>query len=101
MVRGKVWSTPCLLRLLRERLSGVPLIIDAGIGAPSHAAQALEMGFDAVLLNSAVSQASDQAAWRRRSRRPSKRVRTAQLAGVMAKQDFAVATTPIAGRCRS
>jgi thiazole synthase len=37
----------------------VVLIIDAGIGAPSHAAQALEMGFDAVLLNSAVSQSPD------------------------------------------
>ncbi|MDO5686824.1 MAG: thiazole synthase [Neisseria sp.] len=43
------------LRLLRERLSEVPLIVDAGLGLPSHAAQVMEWGFDGVLLNSAVA----------------------------------------------
>ena len=37
----------------------MPLIVDAGIGAPSHAAQAMEMGFDGVLLNTAVAKAGD------------------------------------------
>lgn len=43
------------LRVLRERLPDVPLIIDAGLGLPSQAAQVMEWGFDAVLLNTAVS----------------------------------------------
>ncbi|HEY2036729.1 MAG TPA: thiazole synthase, partial [Steroidobacteraceae bacterium] len=47
------------LKALRARFSEVPLVVDAGIGVPSHAAQALELGFDAVLINTAVSQARD------------------------------------------
>lgn len=45
------------LRTLRERLPDTPLIIDAGLGAPSQAAEAMEMGFDGVLLNTAVAKA--------------------------------------------
>ena len=55
---GQGLINPYALRTLRARLPDAILIIDAGIGAPSHAAQAMEMGFDAVLLNSAVSQAA-------------------------------------------
>ena len=94
---GQGLVNPFALRLLRERLSDVPLIIDAGIGAPSHAAQALEMGFDAVLLNSAVSQASDPVRMAAAFEAAIEAGRTARLAGVMAKQDFAVATTPVTG----
>ena len=94
---GQGLVNPFALRLLRERLSDVPLIIDAGIGAPSHAAQALEMGFDAVLLNSAVSQASDPVRMAAAFKAAIEAGRTARLAGVMAKQDFAVATTPVTG----
>ncbi len=47
------------LTRMREKFSDVKLIIDAGIGAPSHACFAMELGFDAVLLNSAVSQSGD------------------------------------------
>ena len=47
------------LRALRAHFPEVPLIIDAGLGVPSHAAQALELGFDAVLINTAVAQARD------------------------------------------
>ena len=47
------------LQTLRARFPEVPLVVDAGIGLPSHAAQALELGFDAVLINTAVSQARD------------------------------------------
>ena len=94
---GQGLVNPFALRLLRERLPDVPLIIDASIGAPSHAAQALEMGFDAVLLNSAVSQASDPVRMAAAFRQAIEAGRTARLAGVMAKQDFAVATTPVTG----
>ena len=85
------------LRLLRERLPDVVLIIDAGLGAPSHAAQALEMGFDAVLLNSAVSQSPDPVRMAGAFRLAIEAGRAAYRAGVMARQDFAVATTPVTG----
>jgi len=85
------------LRTLRERLPDTTLIIDAGIGAPSHAAQALEMGFDAVLLNSAVAQARDPVAMARAFRLAIEAGRLARGAGVMATQDFAVASTPVGG----
>lgn len=94
---GQGLVNPFALRLLRERLPGVVLIVDAGIGAPSHAAQALEMGFDAVLLNSAVSQASDPVRMAGAFRRAIEAGRAAYRAGVMARQDFAVATTPVTG----
>ena len=55
---GQGLLNPWALRTLRARLPDVTLIVDAGIGAPSHAAQAMELGFDAVLLNSAVAQAA-------------------------------------------
>jgi thiazole synthase len=83
------------LRTLRERLPGTTLIIDAGIGAPSHAAQALEMGFDAVLLNSAVAQARDPVAMAAAFRQAVQAGRLAWRAGVMAPQDFASASTPV------
>src|SRR5260370_3839558 len=50
---------PKALRELRERLPDVPLIVDAGLGLPSHACQVMEWGFDGVLLNTAVSRAVD------------------------------------------
>ncbi len=94
---GQGLINPFALRTLRERLPGVVLIVDAGIGAPSHAAQALEMGIDAVLLNSAVSQASDPVRMAGAFRQAIEAGRTAYREGVMAKQDFAVATTPVTG----
>jgi len=83
------------LRTLRERLPDTTLIIDAGIGAPSHAAQALEMGYDAVLLNSAVAQARDPVAMATAFRHAVQAGRLARRAGVMAAQDFACASTPV------
>ena len=94
---GQGLINPYALRVLRERLPDAVLIIDAGIGAPSHAAQALEMGFDAVLLNSAVSQAREPVAMARAFRLAIEAGRTARRAGVMAAQDFAVASTPVGG----
>jgi thiazole synthase len=94
---GQGLVNPFALRLLRERLPDVVLIIDAGIGAPSHAAQAMELGYDAVLLNSAVSQSPDPVRMAAAFGQAIEAGRTAYLAGVMAKQDFAVATTPVVG----
>ena len=94
---GQGLLNPFALRTLRERLPGATLIIDAGIGAPSHAAQAMELGFDAVLLNSAVAQAREPVAMARAFRLAIEAGRTARAAGVMAQQDFAVASTPVGG----
>lgn len=85
------------LRRLRERLPKATLVIDAGLGAPSQAAQALELGFDAVLLNSAVSQARDPVAMAAAFRAAVQAGRQAWRAGLMAPQDFAVASTPVGG----
>lgn len=93
---GQGLLDPHALRTLRERLPDATLIVDAGIGAPSHAAQALEMGFDAVLLNSAVAQARDPVAMAGAFRQAVEAGRAAWRAGVMAPQDFAVASTPVA-----
>ena len=94
---GQGLINPFALRTLRERLPDVVLIVDAGIGAPSHAAQALEMGYDAVLLNSAVSQSPDPVRMAGAFRQAIEAGRAAYRAGVMTRQDFAVATTPVTG----
>ena len=73
------------------------LIVDAGIGRPSDAAQAMELGLDGVLLNTAVAQAIDPVRMARAFRQGIKAGRLAFEAGVMAKQDMAVASTPVAG----
>jgi thiazole synthase len=94
---GQGLLNPWALRTLRQRLPDAVLIVDAGIGAPSHAAAALEMGFDAVLLNSAVAQARDPVAMAGAFADAVRAGRTAFTAGVMAQQDFAVASTPTGG----
>lgn len=94
---GQGLLNPFALRTLRERLPEATLIIDAGIGAPSHAAQALELGFDAVLLNSAVAHAREPVAMATAFRLAIEAGRGAWRAGVMAAQDFAVASTPVGG----
>ncbi|MCY4753728.1 thiazole synthase [Pelomonas aquatica] len=95
---GQGLLNPFALRTLRERLPGVPLIVDAGIGAPSHAAQAMELGFDGVLLNSAVAQAGDPIRMAAAFGQAIAAGRLGYEAGVMARQDMAVASTPVGGR---
>ncbi|PZP29947.1 MAG: thiazole synthase [Roseateles depolymerans] len=95
---GQGLLNPFALRTLRERLPGVPLIVDAGIGAPSHATQAMELGFDAVLLNSAVAQAGDPVRMAAAFGHAIAAGRMGYEAGVMASQDMAVASTPVGGR---
>jgi thiazole synthase len=94
---GQGLINPWALRTLRARLPGVALIVDAGIGAPSHAAQAMELGFDAVLLNSAVAQAREPVRMARGFAQAIEAGRLAFEAGVMAPQDMAVASTPVSG----
>jgi thiazole synthase len=95
---GQGLLNPFALRTLRARLPGVPLIVDAGIGAPSHAAQAMELGFDAVLLNSAVAQAGDPVKMARAFRLAIEGARLGYEGGPIAPQSMAVASTPVTGR---
>ena len=95
---GQGLLNPHALRTLRSRLPDVPLVVDAGIGSPRDAVQAMELGFDAVLLNSAVAQSHDPVAMARAFKLGIESGRIAWEAGIMARQDMAVATTPVTGR---
>jgi len=95
---GQGLLNPSALRTLRSRLPDVPLVVDAGIGSPRDAVQAMELGLDAVLLNSAVAQAHDPVTMARAFKLGIEAGRLAWEAGIMARQDMAVATTPVTGR---
>ncbi|MET0969871.1 MAG: thiazole synthase [Tardiphaga sp.] len=85
------------LRLMRDRLPDITLVIDAGLGAPSHAAEALELGYDAVLLNTAIAKAADPAAMANAFRLAVDAGRTGYEAGLMGARDFASPSTPVIG----
>jgi len=93
---GRGLANPYALRSLRQYFPGVPLIIDAGVGAPSHAALAMEMGFDAVLLNTAVATAADPVRMARAFADAIAAGRTAYEAGLMEVRDMAAPSTPVA-----
>ncbi|PPE66507.1 thiazole synthase [Caldimonas caldifontis] len=95
---GQGLLNPWALRTLRARLPDATLIVDAGIGAPSHAALAMELGFDAVLLNSAVAHATDPVGMATAFRHAIEAGRWGWRSGLIAPQDMAVASTPVAGR---
>jgi thiazole synthase len=86
------------LRELRERAPQIPLIVDAGIGLPSHACQVMEWGFDGVLLNTAVSRALDPVRMASAFAKVIDAGRSAFLAGPMIVQELAVPSTPEIGR---
>lgn len=92
--RGPI--NPYALRSLRDRLQ-VPLIVDAGLGLPSHACQVLEWGYDAVLLNTAVALAQDPVAMALAFAQAVSAGRLAWRAGAMQAQDAAQASTPVLG----
>jgi thiazole synthase len=85
------------LKALRAHFPGVPLIVDAGIGVPSHAAQALELGFDAVLINTAVAQARDPVQMAGAFRQAVDAGHAAFLAGAIEPRDVAQPSTPVIG----
>lgn len=85
------------LRTLRARLPDVALIVDAGLGAPSHAAEAMELGYDGVLLNTAVAKADDPVGMARAFRLAVEAGRSGYEAGLMPARDFASPSTPVVG----
>jgi thiazole synthase len=85
------------LRLMRARLPDITLVVDAGLGAPSHAAQALELGYDAVLLNTAIAKADNPIAMANAFRLAVEAGRIAHESGLMGARDFASPSTPVVG----
>lgn len=92
---GRGLNNPYALNLLRTRFPNKTLVVDAGIGAPSHAAAAMEMGYDAVLLNTAVSKSGNPAQMAGAFAAAITAGREAYLAGIIAAQESATASTPL------
>ncbi|HUO54736.1 MAG TPA: thiazole synthase [Rhodoblastus sp.] len=89
------------LRAMRAHFPDVPLVVDAGLGAPSQAAQAFELGYDAVLLNTAIARAGDPVAMARAFAAACEAGRTAYLASPIEPRDMAAPSTPVLGRAFS
>jgi thiazole synthase len=85
------------LKTLRAYFPDTPLIVDAGLGVPSHAAEVMELGYDGVLLNTAVAKAGNPVAMARGFARAIEGGRLAYEAGIVEPRDMATPSTPIAG----
>jgi len=85
------------LESLRAYFPDVTLVVDAGIGAPSHAAEAMEIGYDAVLLNTAVAKAADPVRMAAAFAGAVSAGRLGYEAGLMPVRDMAVPSTPVVG----
>ena len=88
------------LRILRERITEVPLIVDAGVGTASDAAVAMELGFDGVLMNTAIAAAEDSEKMATAMKLAVQAGRHAYLAGRMEKKLYATASSPTVGVVR-
>ncbi len=95
---GRGLNNPFGLKSLRAHFPGIPLVVDAGIGLPSHAAQAMELGFDAVLLNTAVARAGDPVTMAAAFRDAVIAGRAAYLADPIEMSDMATPSTPVIGK---
>jgi len=88
------------IRILREVISGVPLIVDAGVGTASDAAIAMELGADAVLMNTGIASAHDPVLMAEAMQHAVLAGRQAYLAGRMPKKLYASASSPLEGVVR-
>jgi thiazole synthase len=88
------------LRIIREQITEVPLIVDAGVGTASDACQAMELGFDGLLLNTAVALAADSEKMASAMGRAVEAGRLAYLSGRMEKKLYASASSPLQGTIR-
>jgi thiazole synthase len=89
------------LRTLRAHFPDLPLVVDAGLGVPSQAAHAMELGYDAVLLNTAVAKAGDPAAMADGFARALVAGRLGYEADPMMPRDMAAPSTPVLGQAFS
>ena len=88
------------LRILREMITDVPLIVDAGVGTASDAAIAMELGYDGVLMNTAIAEAEDSVSMATAMNLAVQAGRHAFLAGRMPKKLYASASSPVVGVVR-
>lgn len=88
------------IRILREMITEVPLIVDAGVGTASDATVAMELGADAVLMNTAIANAADPVLMAEAMQHAVIAGRSAYLAGRMAKKLYATASSPLEGVVR-
>ncbi|TNJ40564.1 thiazole synthase [Phaeobacter sp. B1627] len=94
---GRGVVNPEGLRAMRAHFPGVPLVVDAGIGRPSDAAVAMELGMDAVLVNTAVARAGAPVAMARAMAQAVEAGRLGHHADPMDRRDMAVPSTPVPG----
>ncbi|WP_313027389.1 thiazole synthase [Brucella sp.] len=95
---GRGLNNPYALKTMRAHFPDIPLVVDAGIGVPSHAATAMELGFDAVLINTAVAKAGDPAAIARAFALSVEAGRIAYEADPIEARDMAAPSTPLLGK---
>jgi thiazole synthase len=88
------------LRIMREMITEVPLIVDAGVGTASDAAIAMELGYDGLLMNTAIAEAEDAVSMATAMKLAVQAGRYAYLAGRMPKKLYAAASSPMAGVVR-
>jgi len=88
------------LKILRERITEVPLIVDAGVGTASDAAIAMELGYDGILMNTAIAAAADSVMMAGAMKHAVEAGRMAFLAGRMSKKLYASASSPMVGVVR-
>ncbi len=93
---GQGLQTTANIKIIIEN-ANIPVVVDAGIGAPSEAAQAMEMGADALLINSAIALANNPSAMARAMNMAAVAGRLAYLAGRMPIKDYASASSPLTG----
>ncbi len=90
-------QNPANLRIMREQLPDATIIVDAGVGVPSDAAIAMELGADAILMNTAIAEARDSEKMATAMKLAVQAGRLAYLSGRMPKRLYASASSPIAG----
>jgi thiazole synthase len=90
-------QNPVSLRIFREMITEVPVIVDAGVGTASDAAVAMELGFDGVLMNTAIAEAQDSEKMAVAMKLAVEAGRLAFLAGRMPKRLYASASSPVEG----
>lgn len=93
-------QNPANLRIMREQLPDATIIVDAGVGTASDAAIAMELGADAVLMNTAIAEARDSEGMATAMRLAIEAGRLAYLSGRMPKRLYASASSPLAGVIR-
>lgn len=98
---GRGIQNPLNIQFIREAVTSVPVIVDAGVGTASDAAVAMELGVDGVLMNTAIAEAQDPVLMAKAMRQGVEAGRNAYLAGRMPRREYAAPSSPNAGRLPS